>query len=109
MRLTHHMRVHAFTDSSSCNLKLMHLNGRTSDVAPHCNAQATSALDAESEALVQEALDRVAQNRTVVVIAHRLSTVQSAAEVAVISDGAIIERGTHPELLAQGGACLGLD
>lgn len=67
--------------------------------------QATSALDAESEALVQEALDRVAQNRTVLVIAHRLSTVQSAAEVAVVSDGTISERGTHPELMAKGERC----
>ncbi|KAK9807462.1 hypothetical protein WJX73_010304 [Symbiochloris irregularis] len=65
--------------------------------------EATSALDAESEALVQEALDRVAKNRTVLVIAHRLSTVQSAAEVAVVSDGNISERGTHTELLARGG------
>ena len=64
--------------------------------------QATSALDAESEALVQEALDRMAQNRTVLVIAHRLSTVQTAAEVAVVTDGRISERGTHTELLTQG-------
>ncbi|KAK9823789.1 hypothetical protein WJX72_005523 [[Myrmecia] bisecta] len=65
--------------------------------------EATSALDAESEALVQEALDRIARDRTVLVIAHRLSTVQSASEVAVISDGTIAERGTHTELLAKGG------
>ncbi|KAK9828398.1 hypothetical protein WJX81_003942 [Elliptochloris bilobata] len=65
--------------------------------------EATSALDAESESLVQEALDRVAVGRTVIVIAHRLSTVQSAAEVAVVDGGVIAERGTHDELLAQGG------
>ncbi len=64
--------------------------------------QATSALDAESESLVQEALDRVAVGRTVIVIAHRLSTVQSAAEVAVVDGGVIAERGTHDELLAKG-------
>ena len=64
--------------------------------------QATSALDAESEALVQEALDRVARGRTVVTIAHRLSTVQSAAEVVVIQDGTIAESGSHNNLLARG-------
>ncbi len=66
------------------------------------SVQATSALDAESESLVQEALDRVAVGRTVIVIAHRLSTVQSAAEVAVVDGGVIAERGTHDELLARG-------
>ena len=64
--------------------------------------QATSALDAESEALVQEALDRVARGRTVITIAHRLSTVQSAAEVAVIQGGVIAESGTHEDLLQRG-------
>ena len=64
--------------------------------------QATSALDAESEALVQEALERVEAGRTVIVIAHRLSTVQSAATVAVVDGGVIAERGTHAELLARG-------
>ncbi|CAL8472139.1 g11681 [Coccomyxa elongata] len=66
--------------------------------------EATSALDAESEALVQEALERVEAGRTVVVIAHRLSTVKTADEVAVIDGGVIVERGTHPDLLAKGGA-----
>ena len=51
---------------------------------------------------MQEALDRVAVGRTVIVIAHRLSTVQSAAEVAVVDNGVIAERGTHDELLAKG-------
>ena len=64
--------------------------------------QATSALDAESEALVQEALDRVARGRTVITIAHRLSTVQSAAEVVVIQDGTVAESGSHNELLLRG-------
>ena len=64
--------------------------------------QATSALDAESEAAVQEALDRAAQGRTVLVIAHRLSTVQNSDEVVVLQDGTIAEQGTHNELLALG-------
>lgn len=62
------------------------------------------ALDAESEAAVQDALDRAAQGRTVMVIAHRLSTVQNADEVLVIDDGAVLERGTHQDLLAKGTA-----
>ena len=67
--------------------------------------QATSALDAESEALVQEALERVAADRTVVVIAHRLSTVANADEVAVVDYGVIAERGTHAQLLERGACC----
>ena len=65
-------------------------------------AQATSALDAESEALVQEALERVEAGRTVLVIAHRLSTVKTAQQVAVIDGGVVAEQGTHQELLAKG-------
>ena len=72
--------------------------------SPWCGLpdQATSALDAESEALVQEALERVEAGRTVLVIAHRLSTVKTADTVAVIDGGGIVERGTHEELLAKG-------
>ena len=70
--------------------------------------QATSALDAESEALVQEALERVAADRTVVVIAHRLSTVANADEVAVVDYGVIAERGTHAQLLERGACCCDL-
>ncbi len=66
--------------------------------------EATSALDSESEQLVQEALQRLLQNRTALVIAHRLSTIQNADQIVVLSDGRIIERGTHGELLARGGA-----
>ena len=62
------------------------------------------ALDAESEAAVQDALDRAAQGRTVMVIAHRLSTVQNADEVLVIDDGTVLERGTHQDLLSKGKA-----
>ncbi|XP_011009250.1 PREDICTED: ABC transporter B family member 27-like [Populus euphratica] len=65
--------------------------------------EATSALDAESEYLVQDAMDSLMQGRTVLVIAHRLSTVKSADTVAVISDGQIAESGTHEELLNMDG------
>ncbi|XP_011009263.1 PREDICTED: ABC transporter B family member 25-like isoform X2 [Populus euphratica] len=66
--------------------------------------EATSALDAESEYLVQDAMDSLMKGRTVLVIAHRLSTVQSADTVAVVSDGQIVERGSHGELLSKDGA-----
>ncbi|KAI4343985.1 hypothetical protein L6164_011265 [Bauhinia variegata] len=65
--------------------------------------EATSALDAESEYLVQDAMDSLMKGRTVLVIAHRLSTVKSADTVAVVSDGQIVERGTHEELLSKNG------
>jgi len=64
--------------------------------------EATSSLDAESEAAVQAALGNLMQGRTVLVIAHRLSTVRSADRIAVIEDGSITELGSHDELLAQG-------
>ncbi|TNE60325.1 MAG: ATP-binding cassette domain-containing protein [Bacteroidetes bacterium] len=65
--------------------------------------EATSALDSESEKLVQAALDRLLQNRTALVIAHRLSTVQHADEIIVLDAGQIVERGTHESLLLQKG------
>lgn len=65
--------------------------------------EATSALDAESEYLVQDAMESLMKGRTVLVIAHRLSTVQSADTVAVVSDGKIVEQGTHDELLSKDG------
>ncbi len=64
--------------------------------------EATSSLDAESERLVQDALDKLMQNRTSIIIAHRLSTVRTADQILVMSGGAIIERGTHEELMATG-------
>eukprot|EP00850_Spirogloea_muscicola_P002434 SM000009S23563 [mRNA] locus=s9:776272:781348:- [translate_table: standard] len=70
--------------------------------------EATSALDAESEYLVQDAMDRLMAGRTVLVIAHRLSTVQGADVVAVVSEGTIAEQGTHDELLKLGGIYAGL-
>ncbi|KAG8477194.1 hypothetical protein CXB51_030920 [Gossypium anomalum] len=65
--------------------------------------EATSALDAESEYLVQEAMDSLMNGRTVLIIAHRLSTVKNANNVAVICDGQIAESGTHEQLLTQDG------
>ena len=65
--------------------------------------EATSALDTESEKLVQEALENLMKNRTTLVVAHRLSTIRNADRICVISDGQIIETGTHEELLRLGG------
>ncbi len=65
--------------------------------------EATSALDTESERLVQDALEKLMQNRTSIVIAHRLSTVRNADLICVFHDGEIIERGTHDELIALDG------
>lgn len=65
--------------------------------------EATSALDAESERVVQEALDRASTGRTVLVIAHRLSTVRGAHHIVVMSHGCVCEEGTHEELLKKGG------
>ncbi len=65
--------------------------------------EATSALDAESEKLVQVALDGLMQNRTTLVIAHRLATVLKADRILVLADGRLVEQGTHESLVAQGG------
>ncbi|MBD2099522.1 ATP-binding cassette domain-containing protein [Leptolyngbya sp. FACHB-261] len=65
--------------------------------------EATSALDTVSERLVQAAIDNLSQNRTMLVIAHRLSTVQKAHQIAVMERGRVVEIGTHEELLQKGG------
>jgi subfamily B ATP-binding cassette protein MsbA len=65
--------------------------------------EATSSLDSESEALIQDGLRSLRQGRTTFVIAHRLSTIQSADQILVLEGGEIVERGTHEELLANGG------
>ena len=65
--------------------------------------EATSSLDTESEALIQEGLAALMQGRTTFVIAHRLSTIRSADQILVLENGRIVERGTHQQLLANGG------
>ena len=66
--------------------------------------EATSALDSESEAAIQSALKNLMQNRTSIVVAHRLSTIAGLDEIVVLDDGKIIEQGTHAELLKKNGA-----
>lgn len=65
--------------------------------------EATSALDNTTEILIQQALDELCEGRTTLVVAHRLSTIKNADEIAVVSDGQITEQGTHDALLALGG------
>jgi ATP-binding cassette subfamily B (MDR/TAP) protein 1 len=66
--------------------------------------EATSALDPRAEKIVQQALDNVSANRTTISIAHKLSTIQKADNIVVMSQGTLVEQGTHSELLARGGA-----
>ena len=65
--------------------------------------EATSALDNTTEVLIQQALDELCKGRTTLVVAHRLSTIRNADEIAVVMDGRIAERGTHEELMEKGG------
>ena len=65
--------------------------------------EATSALDNTTEIYIQEALDELCRGRTTIVVAHRLSTVKNADEIAVIADGKIAEQGNHETLLAKNG------
>jgi len=65
--------------------------------------EATSSLDSDSEAKVQEALERLMEHRTVIVVAHRLSTIRNASRIAVLEHGKLVELGTHADLMARGG------
>lgn len=70
---------------------------------PNFMDEATSALDNESEQIVQESLEKLAKNRTTFVIAHRLTTIENAEEIFMLTDEGIKERGTHKELMELDG------
>jgi ABC-type multidrug transport system fused ATPase/permease subunit len=70
--------------------------------------EATSALDSESEAAIQAALHDLMQDKTVIAIAHRLSTLRAMDRIVVLEDGRIVEDGSHQDLVARGGAYAGL-
>ncbi|KAL9225760.1 hypothetical protein vseg_001648 [Gypsophila vaccaria] len=65
--------------------------------------EATSALDAESESIVQKALEKVTSDRTTIIVAHRLSTIREVDQIVVLSDGSVVECGTHDELMSKDG------
>ena len=66
--------------------------------------EATSSLDSHSEALIQDALEKLMSGKTTIVIAHRLSTIRKMDRIVVVQDGAILEEGTHEELLVKEGS-----
>ncbi|MFZ5528350.1 MAG: ABC transporter ATP-binding protein [Pseudomonadota bacterium] len=70
--------------------------------------EATSALDSESEAVVQRSIEDLRGSKTLILIAHRLSTIKNADTIFVMSDGQVVEKGSHPELMASGGVYAGM-
>ena len=66
--------------------------------------EATSALDNTTEMLIQSALDKLAKGRTTIVVAHRLTTIKNADEILVVSEGKILEHGSHEQLIEKAGA-----
>lgn len=65
--------------------------------------EATSSLDNHTEKLIQESLDRLAENRTTLIIAHRMSTIKNADKIIVLNNGEVAEIGTHSTLMSMGG------
>jgi subfamily B ATP-binding cassette protein MsbA len=70
--------------------------------------EATSALDSESEAIVQRSIEDLRHAKTLILIAHRLSTIKNADVICVMSEGCIVEQGSHMDLMAQGGLYAGM-